>query len=120
MLLAHCVETCVDLKVTLCMASLSLSLKLSLSLSLCSMEAGSDLAGKAKSGLESSRSRKGHISEMLGSQDDALRGMDVWQQPPPMSRPASALERERKVGHAGIFSVGLLIGYLPHRVFSAN
>ena len=89
---SHDVVGCVVLKVSLCCNGHGL-----LSLSTCSLSLGGGLAGKAKSGLESSRSRKGHISEMLGPQDDALRGMDTWQPPEPLSRPPSALERERRV-----------------------
>lgn len=55
---------------------------------------GGGLGSKAKSGLESSRGRKGRISELLGPEDDALRGMATWQPPPPMSRAASAIEKE--------------------------
>ncbi|KAL8576297.1 hypothetical protein ACOMHN_006220 [Nucella lapillus] len=58
---------------------------------------GGGLGGKARSGLESSRNRRSElIAEKLGPQDDALRGMQPWQPPPPFSRPPSALEKEKK------------------------
>lgn len=58
---------------------------------------GGGLGGKARSGLESSRNRRSEfIAEMLGPQDDALRGMEPWQPPSPLSRPPSALEKEKK------------------------
>ncbi|KAK7108965.1 cilia- and flagella-associated protein 43-like isoform X2 [Littorina saxatilis] len=57
---------------------------------------GGGLTSKAKSGVESSRSRKTLTSEMTVLQDDVLQGMDVWQPPEPMSRPPSALDKERK------------------------
>jgi len=40
---------------------------------------------------------------MLGPQDDALRGMETWQPPEPLSRPPSAMERERRVRSVDIF-----------------
>nr|KAG5714383.1 hypothetical protein BaRGS_018600 [Batillaria attramentaria] len=60
------------------------------------LSTGGGLGGKAKSGLESSRGRRGRISELLGPEDDALRGMAAWHPPPPMSRPPSAIEMEVK------------------------
>ncbi|XP_076460305.1 cilia- and flagella-associated protein 43-like [Babylonia areolata] len=58
---------------------------------------GGGLGGKARSGLESSRNKRSEmIAEMVGPQDDALRGMPVWQPPAPLSRPPSALEKDKK------------------------
>lgn len=83
-----------------------------MSLSACSLATGGGLAGKAKSGLESSRSRRSHITEMLGPQDDALRGMETWQPPEPLSRPPSAMEKERRVRSVDIFLSAFLIYFL--------